>query len=235
MITEHCGAEDKTIPCASITQEHLPLTTTTPQHTYAQTHASLQWRPMDIAVSSAIGVACGLVFWGFNYISAWLFPMMAAILPGLGSLFHAVWYFSGPLALLIIRKPGAAIFVNLVGSAVEMLLGNQFSFGFVFLSGALQGLFAEIAFAIFLYRRWTLSIAILSGFLVAVEYGFYLLFFQYQGVALISARGIIHMICEIIGGVLIGGVMSWYLYLAIAKTGALDKFASGRAVRGISD
>jgi energy-coupling factor transport system substrate-specific component len=116
-----------------------------------------------------------------------------------------------------------------------MLLGNQFSFGFVFVSAALQGLFAEIAFAIFLYKRWTLGVAALSGFLVAIEYGFYLLFFQYQGVALLSPRGIIHMICEIIGGVLIGGVMSWYLYLAIAKTGALDKFASGRAVRGVSD
>ncbi|MGO1346735.1 MAG: ECF transporter S component [Bifidobacterium psychraerophilum] len=211
------------------------MNTTTQDHIATRTRTTLQWRPMDIAVSAAIGVACGLVFWGFNYISAWLFPMMAAILPGLGSLFHAVWYFSGPLALLIIRKPGAAIFVNLVGSAVEMLLGNQFSFGFVFVSAALQGLFAEIAFAIFLYKRWTLGVATLSGFLVAIEYGFYLLFFQYQGVALLSPRGIIHMICEIIGGVLIGGVMSWYLYLAIAKTGALDKFASGRAVRGVSD
>lgn len=78
------------------------MNTTTQDHIATRTRTTLQWRPMDIAVSAAIGVACGLVFWGFNYISAWLFPMMAAILPGLGSLFHAVWYFSGPLALLII-------------------------------------------------------------------------------------------------------------------------------------
>ena len=30
----------------------------------------------------------------------------------------------------------------------------------------------------------------------------------------------------------IAGVLMWYLYLAIARTGALDSFASGRAVRG---
>ncbi|MFT8704359.1 ECF transporter S component [Bifidobacterium aquikefiricola] len=195
------------------------------------THNHYAWRPVDIAVTATVGVASGLVFWGFNYVSAWLFPLMRTILPGTGSLFHAIWYFSGPLALLIIRKPGAAVFVNLVGSAVEMLLGNQFSVSFVFVSAIVQALFSELAFAIFLYKRWTLSISMLSGLLTAIEYGFYLLFFQYQGVSFFSAYGITHMICEMIGGVLIGGVMSWYLFIAIAKTGALDKFASGRSVK----
>ncbi|MFT8592073.1 MAG: ECF transporter S component [Bifidobacterium sp.] len=188
------------------------------------------WRPVDIAVAAAIGVASGLIFWGFNYVSAWLFPLLRAILPGTGSLFHAVWYFSGPLALLIIRKPGSAVFVNLVGSAVEMLLGNMFSVSFVFVSAIFQALFSELAFAMFLYRRWTLSVSMLSGLFTAIEYGFYLLYFQYQGVSLFSAYGITHMICEMIGGVLIAGVMSWYLFVAISKTGALDRFSSGRSL-----
>ena len=42
--------------------------------------------------------------------------------------------------------------------------------------------------------------------------------------------GIVHMISEITGGVLISGVMAWYLMLAIAKTGVLDRLASGRAL-----
>lgn len=193
------------------------------------------WRPVDIAVAATIGVASGFVFWGFNYISMWLFPLMRTILPGTGSLFHAIWYFSGPLALLIIRKPGSAVFVNLVGSAVEMLLGNQFSVSFVFVSALFQALFSELGFALFLYKRWTLSVSMLSGLLTAIEYGFYLIFFQYQGVALLSAYGITHMICEMIGGVVFAGVMSWYLFIAISKTGALDRFASGRSVKAIVD
>lgn len=36
------------------------------------------------------------------------------------------------------------------------------------------------------------------------------------------------MICEIISGFVIAGVLSWVLYLAIRKTGALDNFASSR-------
>lgn len=43
------------------------------------------------------------------------------------------------------------------------------------------------------------------------------------------------MISELVGGVLIAGVMSWYLYRAIAATGALDRFASGRALRDVAD
>ncbi|WP_337646412.1 ECF transporter S component [Bifidobacterium pullorum] len=188
-----------------------------------------RWTAADIAVGAALGVACGLVFWGFNFAYAWLSPIIGGILPGLASVLHPLWYFSGTLAVIILRKPGAAVYVNLVGSAAEMLLGNQFSVGFVFASAALQGLFAEIPFMVTRYRVYNLPISVVSGALVALEYGVYLMLFQYQGVAFLSARGIVHMVSELVGGVLIAGVMSWYLYRAIAATGALDRFASGRA------
>ena len=188
-----------------------------------------RWTAADTAVGAALGVACGLVFWGFNFAYAWLSPLIGGILPGLASVLHPLWYFSGTLAVIILRKPGAAIYVNLVGSAAEMLLGNQFSVGFVFASAALQGLFAEIPFMVTRYRVYNLPISVVSGALVALEYGVYLMLFRYQGVAFLSARGIVHMVSELVGGVLIAGVMSWYLYRAIAATGALDRFASGRA------
>ena len=188
-----------------------------------------RWTAADIAVGAALGVACGLVFWGFNFAYAWLSPLIGGILPGLASVLHPLWYFSGTLAVIILRKPGAAIYVNLVGSAAEMLLGNQFSVGFVFASAALQGLFAEIPFMVTRYRVYNLPISVVSGALVALEYGVYLMLFRCQGVAFLSARGIVHMVSELVGGVLIAGVMSWYLYRAIAATGALDRFASGRA------
>lgn len=59
--------------------------------------------------------------------------------------------------------------------------------------------------------------------------------YRYRGVSFLSPRGVIHMISELVGGVLIAGVMSWYLYRAIAATGALDRFASGRALRDDAD
>lgn len=149
---------------------------------------------------------------------------------GFASIVHAVWYFSGTLAVLILRKPGAALYVNLIGTLVETVIGSQFDLGFVIISALLQGVFAEIPFALTRYRMFNLPISIASGALVALEYGTYLMLFRYVGVSFVSPRGIVHMISEVTGGVLISGVMAWYLMLAIAKTGVLDRLASGRAL-----
>ena len=134
------------------------------------------------------------------------------------------------LAVLILRKPGAALYVNLIGTLVETVIGSQFDLGFVIISALLQGVFAEIPFALTRYRMFNLPISIASGALVALEYGTYLMLFRYVGVSFVSPRGIVHMISEVTGGVLISGVMAWYLMLAIAKTGVLDRLASGRAL-----
>ncbi len=192
----------------------------------------LRWAPADIAVGAAVGVACGVIFQGFNFIYPVLSSLLGAILPGLASLFHAIWYASGVFAVLVIRKPGAAIYVNLVGSFAEMVIGNQYAFGFVVISAMLQGACSEIPFAVARYRSFTLPLAIAGGALTGVEYGIYLLLFRYAGVSLLSPRGITHMICEVIGGMVIAGMASWFLYVALAKTGALDRLASGRAARG---
>ena len=178
--------------------------------------SSLKWQPLDIAVGATLGAACGVIFWGFNFAYMPISSVFGAILPGFASIVHAVWYFSGTLAVLILRKPGAALYVNLIGTLVETVIGSQFDLGFVIISALLQGVFAEIPFALTRYRMFNLPISIASGALVALEYG--------------SPRGIVHMISEVTGGVLISGVMAWYLMLAIAKTGVLDRLASGRAL-----
>lgn len=191
----------------------------------------LRWKPQDIAVGASLGAACGVIFWGFNFAYAPLSAVMSAILPGLMSFFHALWYFSGMLALLVIRKPGAAVYVNLVGGVVEGLIGSQFSIASVVIATLLEGLSAEIPFAIGRYRIFNLPMSIASGFTTALIYGLYLLLFYFQGVAFLSVRGIVHMIAELVGGVLIGGIMSWYLFVALAKTGVLDRMPSGQALK----
>lgn len=192
----------------------------------------LRWTPQEIAIGAAIGVACGVIFWGFNFAYTPISSLLGAVLPGVASLVHAVWYFSGTLALLILRKPGAALYVNLVGTLVETVIGSQFDLAFVLVSALLQGAFAELPFALTRYRKFNLTVAIVSGACVALEYGVYLMLFRYQGVSFLSPRGVTHMICEVIGGVLISGVAGWYLYRAIGRTGVLDRLPSGRALRG---
>lgn len=50
------------------------------------------------------GLRAGVL--GFNFAYAWLSPIIGGILPGLASVLHPLWYFSGTLAVIILRKPG---------------------------------------------------------------------------------------------------------------------------------
>ena len=143
--------------------------------------SSLKWQPLDIAVGATLGAACGVIFWGFNFAYMPISSVFGAILPGFASIVHAVWYLSGTLAVLILRKPGAALYVNLIGTLVETVIGSQFDLGFVIISALLQGVFAEIPFALTRYRMFNLPISIASGALVALEYGTYLMLFRYVG------------------------------------------------------
>ena len=157
----------------------MPATTihTLPKRSVAV--SSLKWQPLDIAVGATLGAACGVIFWGFNFAYMPISSVFGAILPGFASIVHAVWYFSGTLAVLILRKPGAALYVNLIGTLVETVIGSQFDLGFVIISALLQGVFAEIPFALTRYRMFNLPISIASGALVALEYGTYLMLFRY--------------------------------------------------------
>lgn len=193
----------------------------------SKTTFNFHWRVADIALASSLAAVFGVIYWGFTMVFfSQISPVLRTILPGFGSILHGVWYLSGPLALLLIRKPGAAIYVNVLGAVFENILGNQFSAFMVIISAALQAVFSEIPFVITKYKKYNLSLSIISGVLTAIEYGIYLMFVIYQGK---NANYLtIHMICEIISGLVIAGIIPWVLFVAIRKTGALSNFASGR-------
>ncbi|OZG50209.1 ECF transporter S component [Bombiscardovia coagulans] len=186
-----------------------------------------RWRPIDIAVCAVLGVVSGIIYWLASGLSSWIFPLMTALLPGLASLLHGFFYFPVTLSLLIIRKPGAAVYSNFIAVLVELLLGNFYGSGLVFLEALMQGLCAEIIYALFRYKRWTLGITIAAGFFVSMVYNAFLLLFFYQGVSFLSSRGIIGTICEALSGILLCGILSWLIFKAIVATGALERFSSG--------
>ena len=125
-----------------------------------------RWRTRDIVVAAVIGVAFGVVFWAWGLI--WETPPLKALstlaLP-LRDLAYAVWLIPSVLAPLTVRKPGAALFAELVAAGVSALLGSQWGVD-TLLSGFVQGAAAEIVFAFTLYRVWTfpvLSIAAVAS------------------------------------------------------------------------
>ena len=119
--------------------------------------------------------------------------------------------------------------MNVVAAFVQVLLGSPFNIRDTVVSALLQGVFAEIPFLIAKYRKFNLTLSVLSGLLVAFEYGVFLCFTKYQGKA--PTYITIHMITELVSGLLLSGVLVWFVYLALRATGALDNFASGRTER----
>ena len=185
-----------------------------------------RWRVVDIVVASVLAVAAGLVFVFWNIASNPLSAPLIALLPGLQGLVGGGWLFAGVLTALVIRKPGAALYGELVAATVSALVGNQWGV-MTIESGLVQGLGAELVFAVFLYRRWNLPVAVLSGAVAGVALAINELIIYYPGST--TAFAVIFTVSAVVSGALIAGVGSWFVVRGLAKTGALSRFDSGRA------
>ncbi len=181
-----------------------------------------RWRVVDIVVASVIGVAAGVVYW------AWQFPAagFAAVLPGVQSLGYGIWLLAGVLAALIIRKPGAALFAELVAAVVEALVGNAWGGPITLLYGVVEGLGAELVFAVFLYASWRLVTAMLAGAVAGVGGG--ILDLVLYTPAVTAGYATVYLSCFAVSGAVLAGLLGWLIVRALRPTGALNRFAAGR-------
>ncbi|WP_314453686.1 ECF transporter S component [uncultured Microbacterium sp.] len=188
-----------------------------------------QWRVVDIVVAAVLGVAIGLVFWGWNTVGGIWFGAMDALTPGLGGIAVGIWLIGGVIGGLVIRKPGAALLVELIAAIVSALIGNVWGVTTIF-SGLAQGLGAELIFLAFLYVRFTLPVAMLAG--AGAGIGAWVLeLFLSANIAKTVEFNLIYLGSLIVSGALLAGLVGWLLVRALAATGALSRFAVGRDAR----
>ena len=100
------------------------------------------WRTVDVVVASAIAVAFGVVFWAWGTLWNAVQPAFTAFPPAQGFM-YGVWLMPGVLGALVLRKRGAAVYVELVASIVSALLGTSWGLSVV-MYGLVQGVAAEI-------------------------------------------------------------------------------------------
>ncbi|AWB89079.1 ECF transporter S component [Salinibacterium hongtaonis] len=199
--------------------------TTTDAHTMPRTRPTLRWRVVDIVVASVLGVASGLLFLVWNVAYEPLSVPLKAALPGLQALAGGGWLFAGVLTGLIIRKPGAALYGSLLAAAVSALVGNAWG-PLTLVSGLVQGLGAEIIFAIFLYSNWRLYVSVLAGMGAGLAMAINDLVYWYPGAAALFST--VYTVSALISGAVLAGVLPWLAARGLARTGALSRFASGR-------
>ena len=185
-----------------------------------------RWRVVDIIVAAVIGVAFGVVFYGWDLFYSIPTKPLELLLPGTQALLYGVWLVPAVLGALVVRKPGAALFTELVAATLEALLGAQWGGFQTILQGIVQGLGAELIFAILLYSSWRLWAAILAGAASGASMAVNDFLNTYAGSTLAFKAS--YGISAIVSGAIIAGVGSWLLVRALARTGALSRFASGR-------
>jgi energy-coupling factor transport system permease protein len=184
----------------------------------------LRYRSVDLLTAVMIGVAFGVVFWGWDrlYVSVSSLSAFIAYPPSSGVL-GGVWLMAAVVGGLVVRRPGAALLAELVAATVEYLLPGSGPWGFsILVSGALQGLGMEIALALWAYRRSGPIVALVGGALSAaaeVVYEWWVYYTDWSWTYKFAYLGFFA-----VSGALVAGLGGWALVRALRAAGALDAF-----------
>lgn len=184
-----------------------------------------QWRTIDLVTAALVAVTMGVVFWawGLAYnVPAAVFKGFAAPFAGL---LNGPWLLAGVLGALIIRRPGAALFAEMLAASVSALIGTEWGW-LVLVSGLLQGLGVELAVALFAYRRFGVLVAMLGGALAGLLSGIYEVLYYYSGIDL--QWQVLYTLSFMVSGVVVAGLGGWALTRALARTGALGALPPGQ-------
>ncbi|WP_261303678.1 ECF transporter S component [Paenibacillus andongensis] len=170
----------------------------------------------DILITIVIAAVFGVIYrvWG---------PMYDVLKPfGLHAeqLSYGMWFMAATFAFLVIRKPGVALLAEVAAATIEALFGGSWGVS-TLVYGLLQGLGAELVFALFLYRRANVGVTILASFASAV---LSLLVDNYYGYIdqLTFWNYCLFIGLRLLGSALIAGVFAYYLADALARTGVLS-------------
>jgi energy-coupling factor transport system substrate-specific component len=197
--------------------------------TVLATRPLMGWRGVDLITAAMLAVAFGVMFWGFD---TFIYPILStatAGFPPAGELMLGVWLVPAVVGGLVIRRPGAALFTELVAANIELFLGNRWGAA-VLLSGLLQGLGVELALALFRHRRFGVVVAVLGG-VFAATFEIVLYEWHYVVPEYSTAWKVVYLGCGLVSGAVIAGVGGWALVRALAGAGALNAFPPGQEVR----
>jgi energy-coupling factor transport system substrate-specific component len=189
--------------------------------------SSRSWSTRDIVATAALAVATGISFIIFDWIylvgTSVFGPLVQPIMEGL-------WLLGALFVPYVVRRPGSALFGELVASVVEASF-NPFGVT-VIIAGLLEGAGAEIIFLGTGYKRFGWTIMAVAGgfdalffFLTRVIWtsGYVILSNGVPVLKIEPALFLSYLILETISGAVAGWIAK-AIGDALIPTGALDGF-----------
>jgi energy-coupling factor transport system substrate-specific component len=210
------------------------MSTTSPDthhtaHRYVlATRPLTRWRTVDLLTCAFLGVAFGVAYWAWYLLYQAPSTALATVYPPLQGITGAPWLMAGVVGGLVVRRPGAALFTEVIAASVEALIGSSWGVA-TLVSGVLQGLGAEIGFAILAYGSFGLGAAMLAGALAAPMEAVYEWFSYWTDWDL--AYKLVYLVILTAAGALIAGGVGWLLTTGLARAGALGSLPPGQEVR----
>ena len=189
-----------------------------------------KWELKDIIMMAILGVVFSAVylavFDGGVVLSTVLAPTGFSNFSF--EIIYGVWFMAATLAAYIIRKPGVALVTEVLASAVELLMGNSGGVTVV-LTGMIQGAGAELAFALFRYKKWDLLSMSLAAVGASIFIFCYELFYL-NYIALAPMLLIAQLLVRFVSAVVFSGIVCKFAADGLARTGVLKSYALGAKV-----
>ena len=136
----------------------------------------MKYTTKDIVTVVVIAVVFGIIGAGWGYV--WNLAFAVPVIGGaFASVISFIWFIAPLVSFYLIRKPGVALFTQLLAGIIAILAGHPAG---VVVYGwyVLEAVGSEIGFAVFRYKRWDLPAMLLAAELQAFEYAWGLVYFQ---------------------------------------------------------
>lgn len=191
---------------------------------------TFHWKLKDILLVAIAGVLFSFLYLGTDYVGL---AISTALTPsGWGVIgyepFYGIYFMAASFAIYVIQKPGTGIVAEVIAATLEVLMGNWFG-PRVIITGLVQGIAVEIAFAIFRYRKYNWKTMILCSFTVTfISYAYNLWSAQYY---LLAGKFKITMIAiRLVSALIFTSVITKLLADGLARAGVLNAYPLGQAV-----
>jgi energy-coupling factor transport system permease protein len=190
---------------------------------------SFVWTQREILIVAVLGTVFAVLYLG--WVQVWLIAQ-AFLGPVTMDVVMGFWFIVSIIAAAIIRKPGAALFSEMLAAGIQILLGSPAGL-ILLLTGFVQGAGAEAVFAATRWKRYTLPVLIAAGVGAAV-FSFIYTWIRFNYGALAPGLLVVMFTLRCLSGALLAGILGHLIVEALYKTGVLSGLPIDHARRAAS-